>query len=797
MVGGVAPAVTPPGKLVGQLRPQAVTIMNGVGKSNIPQAGPGSSGESRPAASAAGCPSYLGGAPTVSRLRPCSEEECTYSVNRCVGEESTAPETAGIVVNSVKEGTVHSVDTKEDEAKSSSNKLHNIMQLREPRVSLERIDIESDSSAVSMRSADSHRSDKSRFWSRKRCHGSGATSDSDGKEEEAPEPKVPTGRARRGRGRPPTTGEYVGKAKFQEAFRKVKKQQEKKELQIEAEKEISELTAKARSSRTSTETRLAVKQAMEENETVDGLLKRVQTGLALVQKVNKKSGHLQGPMQAALKEAVVIISAATNILASRTVSEEVHDLQAQNDVLRAEIDEMKREMGELKAQLRAKAPTKETQEETTPSNMEEWAAKIMGVMTARINARVEGLEPRLNPEPRLRPPLSFEKRREEAPLQPPVSNPTTTKQTARGSVTERVADQPPSVSSNPKTEEAKKGKKRKQKKGKASKAPPTATAPPVPRPLPPAPTSMNEGWSTVAKRGKTNGKEEKKAPIRGQKKAAKAAVPKARPPKSAAVVLSIQPAGSEKGATYEKAITEAKRRVDIAELGIEAVRFRRALTGATIIEVPGAASDEKADALADKLRAIYNEEEIRVSRPTKCSELRVAGLDDSVTPEEVAAAVAKLGGCSVEAVKVGGLRRDYTGLFATWVRCPVLAAKKVNEGRLLVGWVAARVRLLPNRELRCFRCLEAGHVQAVCPADVDRSRQCFRCGQLGHVAAKCENEPHCTLCALADKPAGHRVGSKACKAPGTKIGRRAAASAKGQPKPSSPTGPEETQMAGE
>ncbi|XP_063836451.1 uncharacterized protein LOC135085606 [Ostrinia nubilalis] len=695
---------------------------------------------------------------------------------------------------------------KEDGAKPSSDKLQNIMQLRVARVSLERIDIESDSaSAVSMHSVGSGSGSecaRKKFWSRKRSwERNTAASDSE-KDESAPDRKVSAGKASRGRGRPPSTGEYVGKAKAQAAFRKAKSELEREELRLAAEKEIVDLTAQARSTRTSAEVRIATKQAIEENETIDGLLKRVQTGIDLVQKVEKKSGRLQGPMQAALKEAVVMIKAATNTLATRTVTEEIHDLQAQNDVLRAEIDEMRKEMAELKARLRAKAPTNVTSNETPPCNMEELASHILSVTTARINARIEGLESRLNPEPRLRPALAFERRQKEAPLQPPPQIVTSHTQPETPRETEKRRSHPAAQNiPAPRANEAPKGKakKKKGKKNKKAEVAPVETAPPVPRTLPPAPASMSEGWSTVVKKGKTNGDKGKKAPSKGPKRTAQPAQIKTRPPRSAAVVLSIQPGATEKGVTYEKAIGEAKRRIDIGELGIEAVRFRRAITGATIIEVPGATSDGKADALADKLKGIFKDDEVRVSRPVKCSEIRVSGLDDSVTAEEVAAAVAKLGDCSVDNVKVGTPRRDHTGLLAVYVRCPTAAAKSVLEGRLLVGWVAARVRLLPNRDLRCFRCLEAGHVQAVCPAQVDRSRQCFRCGQLGHIAAQCSNDPHCSLCATTDRPAGHRVGSKACKAPATKIGRRAAASArKSQPMSSQPApGHEEVQMTGD
>ncbi|KOB70943.1 putative 50 kDa protein in type I retrotransposable element R1DM [Operophtera brumata] len=117
--------------------------------------------------------------------------------------------------------------------------------------------------------------------------------------------------------------------------------------------------------------------------------------------------------------------------------------------------------------------------------------------------------------------------------------------------------------------------------------------------------------------------------------------PRLRAPTSSAIVLTIQSKGAEGGLTYVKALTEARHKVDLASLGItSALGFRQAVTGARMLEVPGEDSGPKADALAEKLRELFDEDILRVTRPVKCAELRVAGLDDSVTETDVVEAIA-------------------------------------------------------------------------------------------------------------------------------------------------------------
>ncbi|KAF9818684.1 hypothetical protein SFRURICE_011730 [Spodoptera frugiperda] len=100
-------------------------------------------------------------------------------------------------------------------------------------------------------------------------------------------------------------------------------------------------------------------------------------------------------------------------------------------------------------------------------------------------------------------------------------------------------------------------------------------------------------------------------------------------PKTAAVVITLQPDAVQRGA------------VTPAEFGApDGFSMKVTATGARLLEVPGAASGSSADALAERIRACLGAEEVRVSRPTKCLDLRILGLDDSVTEHEVVAAVA-------------------------------------------------------------------------------------------------------------------------------------------------------------
>ncbi|XP_059056191.1 uncharacterized protein LOC131850051 [Achroia grisella] len=158
------------------------------------------------------------------------------------------------------------------------------------------------------------------------------------------------------------------------------------------------------------------------------------------------------------------------------------------------------------------------------------------------------------------------------------------------------------------------------------------------------------------------------------------------------------------------------------------------------------------------------------------------GLDDSVTPQEIAAAIARNGECLAEDVKVGDIRKSSPkSLGSCWVRGPVMSVKKVTtEGHIRLGWVSAKAELLRQRPLRCFRCLQNGHVRGQCTQKEDRSGLCYRCGENGHKAAVCAAAPKCAICASLGRPADHWVGSKKCTPPKRKGLTRPASQAPGR-----------------
>lgn len=486
-------------------------------------------------------------------------------------------------------------------------------------------------------------------------------------------------------------------------------------------------------------------------------------GVDLILKVATKSGSLKGTFTRGLKEAAADIKEAVGILLNRTASDEVAKLQEENSRLRNDLEDLRRQVAALSEQQQrrtstdaasvvAPAPALRPANTHTDDEVERIVRLCMLQCGSMVNARMEAISRRL-PAEILRPPLAADTRRraEEPPRPaPPKGKPAEgVKKPVEGAP---MSDQPTPAGSKGDTWATVVGRKKARKKArKAAKAASATVHAPGPR--------TANAVARPARRTAKGGREG----------------PAIRAPRSEAVTLTLQPGAAERGVTYQSVISEAKAKIKLSDLGLQSVTLRQAATGARLFEVAGAASGsaEKADALAAKMREVLNPEDVRVSRPMKTAEVRIAGLDDSVTSEEVVAAVARSGECPPDRVRAGDIRTNATGLGVVWVRCPVASAKKIaSSGRLLIGWVAARVKLLQPRALRCFRCLEEGHVRAKCTAEVDRSNLCYRCGQPGHKAAQCSAALNCTLCSAAGKPAGHKVGGGACGVPASKAKKK-------------------------
>jgi hypothetical protein len=122
----------------------------------------------------------------------------------------------------------------------------------------------------------------------------------------------------------------------------------------------------------------------------------------------------------------------------------------------------------------------------------------------------------------------------------------------------------------------------------------------------------------------------------------------------------------------------AKRAINLSDLDIAVVKPRKAVTGALLLEITGRDADIKASRLAERMTEVLRDYPVKVTVPRRTAELRVCGLEDSVTLEEVVTAIAKAGGCCAEEVNVGVIRTAPRRLGSVWIRCPLTAARKIN-----------------------------------------------------------------------------------------------------------------------
>ncbi|XP_039763841.1 uncharacterized protein LOC120636406 [Pararge aegeria] len=580
-------------------------------------------------------------------------------------------------------------------------------------------------------------------------------------EEERPGTLVPA----RIKDRRPTVEEYVGLVKSKETL----KREERAELRRQAEDKLLRESVVAKFRREIRKKKDSVR-SQAKTMTAAQIQKQVLEDVALITKVAKTSTNLKGTFVRDLKDAVASITDAIEVLGSRTISEETRQLQNDNSRLQAEMASLRSEMAQLREDMervrsqgsmhtfshnnnmteelppvpqpQQKLKVRRANATLTASSNEELCRSVMVQVGEMVNARLASFEDRLLPEKSLRPPLAADKKR-------PRKTASTVDATIRENVPgpnkptqekNNVRESRPAPTCLPSEGQWEKVSNRK-KKGRNKKR------------------NRDLIGKTTLLRSQEQPQQQGRPQLRPQEKLER----KLRPPRSAAVVLTLQPGAEEKGVTYATVLNEAKKRIVLPDLGITALRFKRAAAGGRILEVPGASSSDKADSLAQKLKEIMSDDVVRVSRPIKSVEMRVSGLDDSVSGEEVVAAIAQLGGCPAEQVRAGDIRSDNTGLGTLWIRCPIAAAKKVAEGgRLLVGWISAQVKVLDVRSQLCYRCWQRGHMKSQCTNDVDRSKTCYRCGQEGHKARGCSAAPHCSVCAASGKMADHRVGSSTC-----------------------------------
>ncbi|XP_013161869.1 PREDICTED: uncharacterized protein LOC106113582 [Papilio xuthus] len=467
------------------------------------------------------------------------------------------------------------------------------------------------------------------------------------------------------------------------------------------------------------------------------------------------------------------------------------------ELVRAELRAFKEAYSESQKRTAANAaPTEAPQahsnlEEVLKSALEGMRRELLQSVGGLVNARLESLESRLPPEPVLRPPLRADKR------QPPPPRPET-----------RSGLAPGAIGGDPGATQAPKAKPR-----LARRRPTKPTGPPPP------PSSSQDVRGSAGRAGQedhtpqTAGSEVQWSKVVGRKAKGKGKTPasagapsqtgtsrkgavgppptkavKIVAPKTAAISLTLKKGatistaeGQVTEARYVEVLAKAKASIRLSDFGLETIRIRTSMTGSKLMEVGGETPEETADRLASELTKVIGAM-ADIARPSKLVDLRISGLDETVTQEEVATKVATVGGCSPSAVKVGLIRPSFWGGGSALVKCPATAAKAaVTIGKVAIGWSMATINAVKARPLRCYKCMLLGHTRALCPTEVENGQLCFRCGEAGHKAAACEAPCKCAVCAKAGRPHVHVMGGDKCVPPTVK-GRASA----GRPRPSPP-----------
>lgn len=450
---------------------------------------------------------------------------------------------------------------------------------------------------------------------------------------------------------------------------------------------------------------------------------RIAECLETVEKVADRSRNLKGCFVRSLRLAARNIQAATTEMVQRATPSH---LESENALLRSQLTGLNKEVEALRAELN------ELRNKSLPRRMEPARSQaksgedsLMDRIGSMIDQKFAAFRAEIFPDRAIRPPLGQKAKPITATRPKSATRPVPTTQAP-------PAAEPAWVTVV--------GRKAKAKERRAA-AETTKSKP------------AREGRVAEASKRQPD----KQGAAKKAKKKRRRKLP--RVPKSAAVSVTV-PEGSQ--ASYAQVMQAAKAKIRLSDLGIAEVKQKRAINGGLLLQVAGEECAGKADALAAKLHEAVADLGVKVARPTKHGEARVMDLDESVTQQDVASAIANACGCAAGDVKVGEIRRSLSTLGTVWVRCPLTAIRKLAEAkRVLVGWVSARVDVLPARALQCYRCLEKGHSRHQCTSPTDRSALCYACGEPGHTANQCVAQTKkCALCAERGLPADHRLGAK-------------------------------------
>jgi len=110
---------------------------------------------------------------------------------------------------------------------------------------------------------------------------------------------------------------------------------------------------------------------------------------------------------------------------------------------------------------------------------------------------------------------------------------------------------------------------------------------------------------------------------------------------------------------------------------------------------------------------------------TQQTRIEIVDLDEMVTAKDLQNALSEQIGISLDATAIKSLRPAFGGTQRATITLSAAHAKKtLTAGKVKIAWSICRIRE-SNAPLKCYKCLEFGHIAANCSSSEDRSGCCY------------------------------------------------------------------------